>query len=162
MIPRTIQSTVPPRRAFALVEMMIVVGLLMLFITISAMITTYTFRVSQRAADGHAEIVRMESAVRALQADVWDAPALQVPDAQSLDIPASPGRPQVQWTVRNGALQRAEGNQQNQAPRQWPLGAVHVQFYPDDAGLRLQLGTDTQDHVELRLMSQRILLEGGR
>ena len=141
-------------RGIALVEMLIAIGLIAMFLIISARLFTTTIRLSRQSHDAEERIARFDSAVRMLRADAWGAANMSV-DAKGV-LTVARDRTSAVWRAdETGALVRSEtaGNDLLREQR-WPDLGGSLNFQVEGPVLVVAGDERSGRAGELRLVSQ--------
>jgi Tfp pilus assembly protein PilX len=107
------QRRQPPRRAFMLVQMLLVLGLMGAFVIVADRVFRLSVQTSARAAREQEDLLRLEQAMTALRADVWQAAKVETPDKSSLHL-ASESADIIWQTSSSGDLRRIEKETEQQ------------------------------------------------
>jgi len=138
----------------ALVEMLIAIGLIAVFLIISARLFTTTIRLSRQSHDAEERIARFDSAVRMLRSDVWGA-AEMTGDAKGVLTIARDATSIVWRADETGALVRSE-TVGTHPPREqrWPDLGGRLTFRVEGPVLVVAGDERSGRAGELRLVSQ--------
>ena len=141
-------------RGIALVEMLVAIGLIAVFLVISARLFTTTIRLSRQSHDAEERIARFDSAVRMLRADAWGAAEMSV-DAKGALRVARDGTSAVWRADETGALLRTEtiGSDPPREQR-WPDLGGRLTFRVEGPILVVAGDERSGRAGELRLVSQ--------
>ena len=96
------------KRAFALVELMFVLGLLMFVALVAGQIFFSVARTTSSVSQRQTAQIRVDQAVRRLRQDVWNATQISLSDPQHLQIKI--GDKSVSWTTGQ-SLKREAGSE---------------------------------------------------
>jgi hypothetical protein len=127
------------RRGIFLVEMLIILGLLAAFGALAERVVRLSLHTLDKAGREQDELIRIERAMHALRADVWEATKVEVADGSHLRIGGD-----VEWTCgKSGELTRTEkGDEQR-----WMIPGIT--FANEDGWVVVR-----RDGVEVGLMQQ--------
>jgi type II secretory pathway component PulJ len=139
----------PPRRAFMIVQMLIVLGLMGAFVIVADRVFRLSVQTSARAATEQEDLLRLEQAMTALRADVWQAAKVEMPDKTNVHVTAEGA--DVTWqTLPDGDLKRTE----KVTEQQWT--GVNLSFERQGAWLVV-----TRRGAEIALLRQAPPTRGG-
>jgi hypothetical protein len=122
---------VPRRRGVMLWDVLIALGLIAVFLTVTTKILHATMRIPYRATELETLATRFDGAVEQLRRDVWNSTALVAigQDGRSVRIERGGGEASVTWAIDDtGAVSRTESGQEKQS---WPGVAKGVTFQLD-------------------------------
>jgi prepilin-type N-terminal cleavage/methylation domain-containing protein len=97
-------------RGFALIELMLVLGLLAVFAVVATRVIVISLKTMAQSGDQHDQIVRFESAMSSLRRDAWSARQISSADPQAVSITNADGT--VTWSIEKNALVRKSSNPQ--------------------------------------------------
>jgi Tfp pilus assembly protein PilX len=155
---RRIQTACSVRRGYALVEILFVLGLLTIFAVVATRLFGSTVRVMHAAAEQQNTTSALDSALRALRRDVWNASSVAATDAHTLRI--AQAEQSVEWSVdADGNLVRSTRPASGPETRQrWPELRKHVSFQSSKAGVTVQVLDQRHKPVaQVSLVGQVIL-----
>src|SRR5258706_5310057 len=139
----------PPRRAFMIVQMLIVLGLMGAFVIVADRVSRLSVQPSARAAKEQEDLLRLEQAMTALRADVWQAAKVETPDKSNLRLASE--NADIMWrTLSDGDLKRTEKDSE----QQWT--GLNVSFERQGAWLVV-----TRRGAEIALLRQAPQTKGG-
>lgn len=144
----------PRARGFVLVELLIAIGLLVVFMIIAARLFTAMIRLSQQSAEAETRVARIDSAIRMLRADAWGATEMSVDPGGTLTI--GDAQNSVVWhSDEAGAMSRTEkiGGSSPRA-QAWPELGGQLRFRVEGPVLVVAGDERSGRAGELRLVSQ--------
>ena len=142
------------RRAFSMFSMLVVLGLLGVFALLASRLFLSTIRTMRSAQDRQTQTLRIDSVIRALRADVWNATETRFADGALVINRA--GQPAVTWTVSNDqTILRTEALSKDS--RRWAKLGTSLSFEPRGASVLVRIG---QPQAQVLLISQ-VQLAGG-
>jgi type II secretory pathway pseudopilin PulG len=150
--------------AFALVELLVLLGILGLLALAGGRLFESTIRLGHASATAANSAASFDAMSAVLRRDAWAAAEVSISDDKQTATLAPRGaeagadaRPIV-WTIKPDSITRDDGTP-GAGPRGWPLPAPATTFALDGATLVLQLpATKTFAGGELRVTSQLMLL----
>ncbi|MDB5324280.1 MAG: hypothetical protein JWN40_5911 [Phycisphaerales bacterium] len=102
-----------PRRAFMLVQMLLVLGLMGAFVIVADRVFRLSVQTSARAAKEQEDLLRLEQAMTALRAEVWQAAKVETPDKSTVHLTAE--GTDVTWqTLPDDDLKRTDKDSEQQ------------------------------------------------
>lgn len=157
------------RRAFGLLEMLMVLVLLSVFSLISARLFWTMMQAMRRTQEAGTAISRMDAAMRVLRADVWDAREMKKGDGGALLIRRGQEDWITWWTDEDRALVRRMGKTEKgtgaeKSPEsRWPEIGERLRFEPGGSMLVVRTDAGAGGPVdEQAFISQVQLLAGGQ
>ncbi len=163
-------SKIAAGRGFALIELLLTIGLLAAFLVIAARLFTATMRLTHRSAVAAAEVSAYESLVRTMRADVWSASAIALlPDGgvRLSGVQSSGGGGTVNWqrevdasnsgeSLGDRLMIRGADRDGHADQKRWPNLPGEIVFEPTPTGLVIRSGDD-----QTELISQLLLIREG-
>ena len=145
------------RRAFSLLEMLIVIGLFTAFAVVASELMHRTIRVGHDAGYAQLTATTFDAAGRAMRQDVWSARDIALKNDRSLMLTLGDGTT-VDWTVDDaGTFTRAA---KNALPQRWQIHAAGATFASNGSTLIVRFPRTKMTCAgggEVRLTSQLLL-----
>lgn len=144
------------RHGFFLIELLMVLLVSAAFFLIAARVFSSTMKLNYAASQAHKGTVRLDSAVRMLRADAWNARDLAAKDGV-VTVTMFDGST-IAWAVGNdGTLTRTAGNR----VQRWPLEAPGLKLAVGDREVIVTIPESQQVHAaEVHVVNQRAIAEG--
>ena len=155
--------SIPLRRGVMLWDVLIALGLIALFLTVTTKILHASMRIPYQANQVETLATRFDGVVEHLRRDAWNSTAVAAvgQDGRSVRIERGGGEPPVTWTIDDaGDISRTETEQDKQS---WPGVAKGMTFQIDGPALILIEPPDTRgDGRRIPLTSAVSLARQGR
>lgn len=148
------------RSGVTLIEILFVLGIFGIFAVIASSIFSTTMKILHRANTDDASIRAMDSAMRRLRTDMWNATAVRS-DAGGLAIDRPDGA--VRWSFDEAKqLVRSTGEPATPSSQSWPVNKLRVTFDVKGPTVAIEVSDPSAQTVASeRLVSQVMLLNGG-
>ena len=145
------------RRAFTILEMVVVIGLFAMVAVISVPIFRWAMLTSQQSQTQANDVSRFENALRTLREDIWDAGDIRVGDSQTLVLTVADNR-QITWQLdATKSLHRKSETMD----RQWPEFPGGSSFSIQSAEVLLMVPDGPSFHGgTIPFISQRAIYTG--
>jgi Tfp pilus assembly protein PilX len=155
---RRIHPTATVRTGYSLTEILFVLGLLTIFAVVATRLFGSTVRIMYASADEQNTTSALDSAMRALRGDAWNASTLATPDPHSLRI--AQAEQSVEWSIdQEGNLIRSTHPAKASATAQrWPGLGRHLAFESAGAAVNVRVLDQRQKpSAQVSLVSQVML-----
>ena len=137
-----------------LVELLIAIGLIGVFMIVSARLFTTMIRLSQQSHETEARIARFDSAIRMLRGDAWSATEISLDAAGGLTF--ADGEKSVVWRSDDAGTMLRSETINGTVPRvqNWPELGGRLQFRAEGPVLVIVADEHSGRGGELRIVSQ--------